>query len=107
MTGPDAEIGSVADLRERVREIGADERDPSRVTDKLLAELTEPELVVAARPALQDYVRHVLAPATGRKGPSPSGPSVARYRTKDGQVTASPKVAALRDYYAAERPEAR
>ena len=89
-------IRNADDLRALIREYGADDPDPGRVTEKILATLTGAEAHVVADVALRDYVRRMLA-AGGA-----SVPGARSYETASGQRTPSWKIAGLIDHIESE-----
>jgi len=83
-------IQSADDLRTRIRYLAADEPNPAVITDQILRTLTAPEFRVVATVALHEFVRRAMTQAVA--------PAVQTYETANGARTASPKVAAIRDW---------
>jgi len=68
-------IESAEDLRTRIREVGATEADPVRITDLVLRSLSRPEEFRAiAAEALPAYVRRELAMADAQRPASIADP---------------------------------
>jgi hypothetical protein len=88
-------IESSEDLRAMIRELGGVDPDPGRVTEKILADLSDEEARLIAALTLRDYVRHVLAM------PRPVGEQKT-FETANGKRTVSWKTAAIIDHIDAE-----
>jgi hypothetical protein len=87
-------ITNTATLNDRIRELIADDPDPSVTTEKILTGIDYIEARVIAGITLREHVRHIasqVAPIRERAR------TEAIYTTADGQETPIPHVAGVRD----------